>query len=166
MMEKPVVMKKPRATKLFVVLSAVLLLAACSGSQSASNTTGPITEPSSVASAITAGTWVVSTLTQSTEDKSNQFSGYTFTFSRTGDAEAGTVTATKGGNTISGTWNHSAAVTYYGSTSTESMVLSFGASSPFAMLTKTWNVVSNTASTLTLVSPEVAENMHLMFVKQ
>jgi hypothetical protein len=34
------------------------------------------------------------------------------------------------------------------------------------MLTKTWNVVSNTASSLTLVSPEVAENMHLVFVKQ
>jgi hypothetical protein len=46
------------------------------------------------------------------------------------------------------------------------MVLTLGASSPFAMLTKTWNVVSNTASTLTLVSPEVAENMHLVFVKQ
>jgi len=159
-------MRKPPATAPFVVLSAVLLLAACSGSKSASNPTGPVTQPSSVASVITAGTWAVGTLTQNTEDKSNQFSGYTFTFSRTGNAEAGTVAATKGGNTISGTWNHSAAVTYYGSTSTESMVLSLGASSPFAMLTKTWNVVSNTASTLTLVSPEVAENMHLVFVKQ
>jgi len=159
-------MRNPPATAPFVVLSAVLLLAACSGSKSASNPTGPVTQPSSVASVITAGTWVVGTLTQNTEDKSNQFSGYTFTFSRTGNAEAGTVAATKGGNTISGTWNHSAAVTYYGSTSTESMVLSLGASSPFAMLTKTWNVVSNTASTLTLVSPEVAENMHLVFVKQ
>jgi hypothetical protein len=159
-------MRKPAGTSPFVVLSAVLLLAACGGSNSASNPTGPVTQPSTVASVITAGTWAVGTLTQNTEDKANQFSGYTFTFSRTGDAEAGTVSATKGGNTISGTWSHSAAVTYYGSTSTESMVLTLGASSPFAMLTKTWNVVSNTASTLTLVSPEVAENMHLVFVKQ
>jgi hypothetical protein len=159
-------MRKPLGTSPFVVLSAVLLLAACGGSNSASNPTGPVTQPSTVASVITAGTWAVGTLTQNTEDKANQFSGYTFTFSRTGDAEAGTVAATKGGNTISGTWSHSAAVTYYGSTSTESMVLTLGASSPFAMLTKTWNVVSNTASTLTLVSPEVAENMHLVFVKQ
>ena len=159
-------MRKSPATAPFVVLMAVLLLAACSGSTSGSNPTEPVTQPTSVASVITAGTWTVGTLTQSTEDKSNQFSGYTFTFSRSGDAEAGTVTATKGGNTISGTWNHSAAVTYYGSTSTESMVLSLGASSPFAMLTKTWNVVSNTASTLTLVSPELVENMHLIFVKQ
>ena len=159
-------MRKPLATSPFVVLSAVLLIAACGGSDSASNPTGPVTQPSTVASVITVGTWAVGTLTQNTEDKANQFSGYTFTFSRTGDAEAGTVVATKGGNTISGTWSHSAAVTYYGSTSTESMVLTLGASSPFAMLTKTWNVVSNTASTLTLVSPEVAENMHLVFVKQ
>jgi len=159
-------MRKPAGTSPFVVLSAVLLLAACGGGSSASNPTGPVTQPSTVASVITAGTWAVGTLTQNTEDKANQFSGYTFTFSRTGDAEAGTVSATKGGNTIGGTWSHSAAVTYYGSTSTESMVLTLGASSPFAMLTKTWNVVSNTASTLTLVSPEVAENMHLVFVKQ
>jgi hypothetical protein len=159
-------MRKPAGTSPFVVLSAVLLLAACGGSNSASNPTGPVTQPSTVASVITAGTWAVGTLTQNTEDKASQFSGYTFTFSRTGDAEAGTVAATKGGNTTSGTWSHSAAVTYYGSTSTESMVLTLGASSPFAMLTKTWNVVSNTASTLTLVSPEVAENMHLVFVKQ
>jgi len=159
-------MQKAVGTTPFAVLSALLLLAACGGSNSSSNTTGPITQPSTVASVITAGTWAVGTLTQNTEDKANQFSGYSFTFSRTGDAENGTVTATKGGTTISGTWSHAAAVTYYGSTSTESMVLTLGASSPFAMLTKTWNVVSNTASTLTLVSPEVAENMHLVFVKQ
>ena len=150
----------------FVALTATLLLAACGGSNSATNPGGPVTQPSTVTSAITAGTWAVGTLTQRTENKANQFSGYTFTFSRTGNAEAGEVAATKGGNTITGTWSHSAAVTYYGSTSTESIVLSLGASSPFAMLTKTWNVVSNTASTLSLVSPEVAEDMHLVFVKQ
>ncbi|HEV8447859.1 MAG TPA: hypothetical protein VGQ44_13600 [Gemmatimonadaceae bacterium] len=159
-------MRKSSRTAPFIVLSAVFFVVACGGSNDATTPTGPVTQPSSVASAITAGTWAVGTLTQNTEDKANQFSGYTFTFSRTGDAEAGSVTATKGGNTITGTWSHAAAVTYYGSTSTESMVLSLGASSPFAMLTKTWNVVSNTTSTLTLVSPEVAENMHLVFIKQ
>lgn len=152
----------------FGVLNTALLvcLGACGGSSDATGPGGPVTQPSTVSSVITAGTWAVGTLMQNTEDKANQFSGYSFVFSRAGDAESGTVTATKGGNTISGTWSHSAAVTYYGSTSTESMVLSLGASSPFAMLTKTWNVVSNTASTLSLVSPEVTENMHLVFVKQ
>jgi hypothetical protein len=46
------------------------------------------------------------------------------------------------------------------------MVLGLGASLPFATLTKTWNVVSNTTSMLTLVSPAVTENMHLVFVTQ
>jgi len=98
-------MRKPSGRAPFVVLSAVLLLAACGGSDNTSNPTGPVTQPSNVASVITAGTWAVGTLTQNTEDKANQFSGYTFTFTRTGDAEAGTVAATKGGNTISGTWS-------------------------------------------------------------
>ena len=159
-------MRKLSGTAPSVVLTAVLLLAACGGGNDSTSPSGPVTQPSTVSSDITVGTWVVGTLTQNTEDKANQFSGYTFTFSRTGNAEAGTVVATKGGNTVTGTWSHSAAVTYYGSTSTESMVLSLGASSPFAMLTKTWNVVSNTTSTLSLVSPEVTENMHLTFVKQ
>jgi hypothetical protein len=149
-----------------VVVLTTILLVACGGSNDATSPTGPVTQPSTVSSVITAGAWAVGTLMQNTEDKANQFSGYTFTFSRTGNAEAGTVTATKGASTVTGTWSHSAAVTYYGSTSTESMVLSLGASSPFAMLTKTWNVVSNTASSLSLVSPEVTENMHLAFVKQ
>ena len=159
-------MRKSSRPTPFVGLTAVLLIAACGGGYGATNPTGPVTQPSAVASVITSGTWTVGTLTQNTEDKANQFSGYTFTFSRTGNAESGTVIATKGGNTITGTWSHTAAVTYYGSTSTESMVLSLGASSPFAMLTKIWNVESNTASTLSLVSPEVTENMHLEFVKQ
>jgi hypothetical protein len=159
-------MRKSSRIAPYVALTAAILLAACSGGNDTTNPAGPVTQPSTVSSVITAGTWAVGTLTQNAEDKANQFSGYTFTFSRSGDAESGTVTATKGGNTISGTWSHSAAVTYYGSTSTESMVLSLGAASPFAMLTKTWNVVSNTASTLSLASPEVTENMHLVFVKQ
>ena len=159
-------MRKSSRTAPFVALAAVLALAACGGGMDTAIPTGPGTQPSTVASVITAGTWTVGTLTQNTEDRANQFSGYTFTFSRVGDAESGTVTASKGGNTITGTWSHTAAVTYYGSTSTESMVLSLGASAPFAMLTKTWNVESNTASTLSLVSPEVTENMHLEFVKQ
>lgn len=159
-------MRNPSGTARAFALAAVILLAACGGGSDAGNPAGPVTQPSNVASVITTGTWAVATLTQNTEDKANQFSGYSFTFFRAGDAESGTVTATKGGNTVSGTWIHSPAVTYYGSSSTESIVLSLGASSPFAMLTKTWNVEANTATTLTLVSPEVAESMHLVFVKQ
>jgi len=78
----------------------------------------------------------------------------------------GTVVATKGGTSVSGTWTHAPAITYYGSSSKESIVLNLGTASPFAMLTKTWNVVSSTTTTLTLVSPEVLEDMHLVFSRE
>ena len=74
--------------------------------------------------------------------------------------------ATKNGTSVNGTWTHSAAVTYYGSTSAESIALSLTSASPFDRLTKTWNVVSTTSTTLTLVNPEVLQDEHLVFSRQ
>ncbi len=136
-------------------------IAACGGS--ADTPTAPATVPSTVTTSITNGSWAISSLTQRTEDKSSKFAGYSFAFT---GSEGGTVTATKNGSTVTGSWAHTPAVNYYGSTSTESITLNFGAVSPFDMVTKTWNVESNTSSTLTLVSPEVAEDSHLVFGKQ
>ena len=146
-----------------LLVTSVALLAACGSSSN--NATAPVTQPSNVPSFITNGTWAVSSLMQGTEDKASQLSGFSFTFTATG-SENGTVVATKGGTSVSGTWTHAPAVTYYGSSSTESIVLSLGTGSPFALLTKTWNVVSITTTTLTLVSPEVLEGMHLVFSRQ
>ena len=114
---------------------------------------------------MTAGNWVVSSLVQRTEDKTSDFDGYTLKFTATG-AESGSVVATRNGATVSGTWAHSPAVTYYGGTSTEAIVLNLGTSRPLERLTRAWNVVSSTSTTLTLVSPEVAEDMHLVLTKQ
>ena len=154
-------MKKLSVLNRALVSASTVLLAACG---SYSSPTAPVTT-STVTPSTIAGNWVVSSLTQRTEDKSSQFSGYTFTFAATG-ADNGTVTATRNGSTVSGTWSHSAAVTYYGSTSTESLVLQLGTASPFDRLTGTWNVESSTSSSLDLVSPEVAENAHLILTKQ
>jgi hypothetical protein len=57
-------------------------------------------------------------------------------------------------------------VTYYGSSSQESIILNLGSTSPFDRLTGTWNVVSTTSSNLNLVNPEVAEDEHLVLAKQ
>ena len=147
-----------------LLLTSVALLSACG--YSSNNPTAPVSQPSSVPSFITSGKWSVLSLMQGTEDKASQLSGFSFTFTSAG-SENGTVVATKGGTSVTGTWTHAPAVTYYGSNSTqESIVLSLGTASPFAMLTKTWNVVSVTPTTLTLVNPEVAENMHLVFSRQ
>lgn len=148
-----------------LLLPASLTLAAC-GSYSKSPTDAtPVTQPSQLTTFITNGTWVVSSLTERTEDKTSQFEGFTFTFGGAG-SEAGTVVATKSGTSVSGTWTHSAAVTYYGSTSKESIALSLSSASPFDRLAKTWNVVSTTSTTLTLVNPEVLQDEHLVFSRQ
>jgi hypothetical protein len=155
-------MKNHRSVAGGLLLSMAATLTACGGS---SDPTAPVTHPSSVSSVLTSGTWVVSSLMQRTEDRTSQLSGYSFTFTGAG-SENGTVVATKSGSSVNGTWGHSPAVTYYGSTSTESLVLNFGTESPFDRLTKTWNVVSNTSTTLTLGSPEVLEDEHLVFTRQ
>jgi hypothetical protein len=143
------------------VVSGAILLAACSGSYS--NPTSPTTTDTVTASI--AGNWVIASLVQGSEDKTSQFSGYTLSFAET-NAESGTVTATRNNSTVSGTWSHSPAVTYYGSTSTESIVLNLGTATPFDKITGTWNVSSSTDAKLSLASPEVAENMQLVLTKQ
>ena len=146
----------------FVLLPLAIFLAGCS-SYSASPT-APSSSPG-ITPVIADGSWVVSSLLQRTEDKTSQFSGYTLKFVATA-VESGTVTATGNGSTISGTWSHSPAVTYYGSSSQEALVLNLGTATPFDRLTGTWNVVSSNNSNLDLVSPEVVENSHLTLARQ
>lgn len=150
-----------RITSRTVVLVA-MLLAACSGTS-----TSPVAPPTTTdtVTPTIAGNWVVSSLVQGTEDKTSQVSGWTLTFAQT-SAESGTVTATRNSSTVSGTWSHSPAVTYYGSSSTESLILNLGTAQPLSGITHTWNVGSSTASRMSLASPEVLEGLTLVLTKQ
>ena len=137
----------------------VTLAAACGGN----NPTAPAPTQSSVLSAgFSSGAWMVSSLTQGTEEKASQFDGYTLTFTGT---ESGTLTATRNGKSVSGTWSHSPAVTYYGSTSKESMVINLGTAAPFDRISKTWNVTASTATSVSFEGPELAEQSHLTLVR-
>ena len=111
------------------------------------------------------GQWIVSAYAQRTEDKTASFLGYVFMFSTTG-INSGTVVAEKDNNSISGTWSHQPAVTYYGRSSTESVTLTFGSSSALLKLNKIWNVTASTNSRLALANPEVAEGENLVFSAQ
>lgn len=149
------------ATTRFLLPLAILL----GGCSSYSSPTGP-SSTTSITPIIANGNWVVSSLLQGSEDKTQQFAGYSLNFVATA-AESGTVTATRNGSTTTGTWSHSSAVTYYGgSSSQEALVLNLGTSTPFDRLSGTWNVVSSTSSNLNLASPEVAEDSHLILQKQ
>ncbi len=155
-------MKTLREVTICVLVPLAILLAGCSSSSA--NPTAP-SSTTSITPIIANGSWVVSSLMQRTEDKTSQFSGYTLRFVSTA-GESGTVTATRNGSTTSGTWSHTPAVTYYGGTSQEAIVLNLGTSTPFDRLSHTWNVISSTSSNLTLASPEVVEDAHLVLAKQ
>lgn len=155
-------MKQARNIAAISAIAFATLFASCKKygvSDQTNNTT------STVSTAIP-GNWTITSYSQRGEDKTSQFSGYTFTFAAsTAGANSGTVTAVKD-NTVTGTWSYSPAVTYYGSTSTSSITLNLGASSPFDRLSKIWNIESTSASKLNLVNPEVLEDEHLEFSKQ
>jgi hypothetical protein len=137
-----------------------IVLAACG---SYSNPAAPATTDTVTASI--AGNWVITSLTERNEDKSGGLIGYVLSFATT-SAESGTVTARGDNSTVSGSWSHSPAVTYYGSTSTESIVLNFSAGTPLSQVSGTWNVVSSTSKSLNLASPEVAQQERLVLNKQ
>ena len=146
-----------------IFLGMFILLVSCSKSKDAttdpSNTTAP-----ELTTSIASGKWIVSSYSQRTEDKTNFFAGYVFTFSSTA-ANTGTVVAVKDNSTITGSWTHTAAVTYYGSSSSEALSLSLPGSN-LTKMNKLWNVVTVTATKLTLASPEIAEDEHLVLTKQ
>jgi hypothetical protein len=138
-------------------IAAAILFSACTKEKATDNTAS-----NNLTTAITSGTWVISSLTQRTEDKTSQFSGIVFIF-----AANNTVKATeKNGNITNGTWAYTPAVTYYGATSKEAVIINMGTNSPFSRITKTWNVVGSSSTAVKLDNPEVLEDEHLQFSKQ
>lgn len=112
------------------------------------------------ASVVSAGNWSITSYTQRTEDKTNSFAGVTFTFSNDGK-----LTAT-GSNSATGTWVVTPASTGYYGSSTPTITISLGGSSPFNRLSKTWKIAEQTGTTLRLDHPEVAEDEHITFSKK
>jgi hypothetical protein len=141
-------------------ISAVLFLVSCS-KPAGDPTTPPDTTTANLTAALTTGKWAVSSFIEKTEDKTSKFSDIVFAFSADG-----TVTATsKNGSSTKGSWHYTPAVTYYGSTSKAAIALNIGAGNPLDLLTKTWNFISSTSTTLNVDSPELLEDKHVQFSK-
>ena len=153
-------MKHVIKNSMIVLMSVLFVMESCSKSNTS------ISQPSTDNPSITvqSGSWMINNLSQSTEDKTSQFAGYVFTF-----ASGGVMKAQINGAVTTGAWSYTpSAVTYYGSTpSKASFTINLGNSTPLSRLSKIWNVDStNTNSTnLSLISPEVAENLKLNFTK-
>ena len=137
----------------------VLLFTACHkevatpGSNSGSSTT--------VGSSLQSGQWIVGSLTQKLENNTGKFSGYVFTF-----AAGGKLTATLSGKETVGSWSYTPAVTYYGSSSKEALIINLGTSDEFKRISKTWNVASSSSNSISFDNPEVLEDEHLRLDKK
>lgn len=85
---------------------------------------------------IKTGNWRVSNFVEDGINQTNHFSGYEFTFS-----ENGTVSATNGTNTVTGTWTTSSS-----SSSDSKFILNFNASSgPFEEISEDWRIETVTS---------------------
>ena len=135
-----------------LLLLCVFLTQSCSrsGDDTVSTTTTAQTQ------AVSTGTWRVTLFTDSGKDETSDFSGYSFQFNSNGS-----LTATKGNTTKTGTWS-------IGSSSNK-FNIDLGAKTdsnkPLGELTDDWRIVSITGSEIKLADDNAASGEALTFSK-
>ena len=85
---------------MLIMLSLTLMSSTCStddDDDGSNNNSQNIVE---VENTVESGTWRITNFVDSGQNETNDFNGYNFTF-----ASDGTLTATNGGNTLTGTWS-------------------------------------------------------------
>jgi hypothetical protein len=104
-------------------------------------------DPTPVINAATQGTWRVTSYVDSGNNETSDFTGYNFTF-----ATGGALTATNGTNSYSGTWSVTGDNSNDDSPSNDlDFNISFAAPANFADLTDDWDIVSYSATTISLI---------------
>lgn len=111
---------------------------------------------SSVTEAVTNGTWRVTNFSERTNNETDDFTGYTFTF-----LSNGKIQASKNGVIKEGNWSES--------TSSQKLIIDLGAKSdankPLGELSDDWVIVSKTASKINLSDDNSSSNELLEFSK-
>ncbi|MBL7740032.1 MAG: hypothetical protein JNK14_12515 [Chitinophagaceae bacterium] len=134
-----------RTTLLFLAL--VLSFASCDPGNGVSSGTGQIAS---------SGTWRVTLFTDSGNDETSDFAGYTFTFSN-----SGTVTAQKNSTSQTGTWSINS--------SSNKFNIDLGAKTdankPLGELTDDWLILSVSNTEIRLGDDNPASNEFLTFTK-
>ncbi|WP_396194931.1 hypothetical protein [Flavobacterium sp.] len=104
-------------------------------------------DPTPVINAATQGTWRVTSYVDSGNNETSDFAGYNFTF-----ATGGALTATNGTNSYSGTWSVTGDDSTDDSPSNDlDFNISFAGPANFADLTDDWDIVSYSATTISLI---------------
>nr|WP_294776644.1 hypothetical protein [uncultured Flavobacterium sp.] len=115
----------------------------CSSDDSSSSSQ----DPTPVINTATQGTWRVTSYVDSGTDETNHFTGYNFTF-----ATGGVLSATNGTNTYTGTWSVTNDSSDDDSPSSDlDFNIAFASPANFADLTDDWDIVSYTATTISLI---------------
>ena len=129
------------------LLAAIIVSASSCLTGSTDSNTGQI---------VSSGTWRVTLFTDSGNDETSDFNGYSFTFS-----DGGTITAVKNGVTKTGTWSIS--------NSSSKFNIDLGAkvdaNKPLGELTDDWKIISSSETVIRLTDDNSSSNEFLTFTK-
>lgn len=135
-----------RTTIFSFILALAITLVSCDPSDNVS---------SNAAQVASSGSWRVTLFTDSGNDETTDFSGYSFTFS------SGTVTAIKNGVAKTGAWSVN--------TSSNKFNIDLGpkdaTNQPLGELTDDWKILSTSATEIRLGDDNTASNEFLTFTK-
>lgn len=130
-----------------ILVKAMMIPVACTSGSNTSVNTGQ---------EVSSGTWRVTLFTDSGNDETANFSGYTFTFS-----SGGTLTAIKSGVTKNGTWSVN--------TSSNKFNIDLGVkdntNKPLGDLTNDWQIISSSATEVKLKDNNTSSNEFVTFTK-
>lgn len=105
---------------------------------------------------ITSGSWRVTLFTDSGNDETTDFAGYTFTFN-----SGGNLMAVKNGATTNGTWSINSSSNKFNIDLGPKVVTN----KPLGELTDDWKILSNTATEIRLTDDNTTSNEFLTFTK-
>jgi hypothetical protein len=127
-------------TSLFICLSVIFSLTSCSNGDNTNLT------PTVVQNNVQTGGWRITSYIDSGKDETSHFSGYTFTFQTNG-----TLTATNGSTTNSGSWSIGDNNPSDDSVDSLHFNIVFNLSNDFEKLSEDWNFISQSSNKIELI---------------
>ena len=130
-----------------ILVKAMMIPVACTSGSNTSVNTGQ---------EVSSGTWRVTLFTDSGNDETSNFSGFTFTF-----ISGGTLTAIKSGITKNGTWS----VNISSNKFNIDLGVKDNTNKPLGDLTNDWQIISSSAIEVKLKDNNTSSNEFVTFTK-
>ena len=135
---------------LLIMLSFSLMSSTCSNDNDDLNLNDNSAEIKQIKTIVESGTWRITSFIDSGIDETNHFTGYSFTFNSNG-----TLTASNGSNTVSGTWSVTDSSNSNDDSNSNSDIdfnIFFASPTTFNDdLTEDWEIVTRSASKIELI---------------